>query len=146
MVFVHVWQQELEEKSSIGGVHQDVINYVHNKIIKHKKKDFSFAFKNKLVSSSFFYRGLYISLYAIKEKEPEKYINVVRVGLAVSKKVGKATKRNKIKRRFRMLAKAVILKADNTGYYYIILNHKNIMQASYQDLQNDLTVCLKKIK
>jgi ribonuclease P protein component len=85
-------------------------------------------------------------LYAIKEREPEKYIHTVRVGLAVSKKTGKAAKRNKIKRRLRMLAKQSILKVSNIEYYYIILTHKNITQASYQNLQKDLTICLKRIK
>ena len=60
---------------------------------KYKKKDFSFAFKNKLTPKSLFYRGLYISLYAIKEREPEKYIHTIRVGFAISKKTGKAKKK-----------------------------------------------------
>ncbi|MDR2831744.1 MAG: ribonuclease P protein component [Rickettsiales bacterium] len=114
--------------------------------MEHKKKDFSSAFKNKLAPNSSFYRGFYISLYAKKEEEPEKYVNTIRIGLAVSKKIGKATKRNKIKRRFRMLARTVILNINNMGRYYIILSHKNIMQASYQNLQKDLTICLKKMK
>ncbi|QOD38826.1 ribonuclease P protein component [Candidatus Wolbachia massiliensis] len=114
--------------------------------MEHKKKDFSFAFKNKLAPSSFFYRGFYISLYAVKEREPEKYIYTIRAGLVVSKKTGKAAKRNKIKRRLRALAKANILNTNAVGYYYIILTHKNIMQASYKNLQKDLTICLKKIK
>lgn len=93
-----------------------------------------------------FYRGLYISLYAIKEREPEKYINIIRIGLAISKKVGKATKRNKIKRQLRTLIKMSILDISNVGYYYIILTRKNIMQADYKNLQKDLIICLKKIK
>ncbi|WP_237342922.1 ribonuclease P protein component [Wolbachia endosymbiont of Folsomia candida] len=99
-----------------------------------------------MISKSLFYRGLYISLYAIKEREPEKHIHTVRVGLAVSKKTGKANKRNKIKRRLRVLAKTSILNPSNVGHYYIILTNKNIMQASYQNLQKDLTICLKRIK
>jgi ribonuclease P protein component len=45
-----------------------------------------------------------------------------------------------------MLARTVILNINNMGRYYIILSHKNIMQASYQNLQKDLTICLKKMK
>ncbi|MDM8335067.1 ribonuclease P protein component [Wolbachia pipientis] len=114
--------------------------------MKHKKKDFSFAFKNKLAFDNLFYRGLYISLLAIKEREPEKYIDTIRIGLVISKKAGKATKRNKIKRRLRALARFSILGINNVGYYYIIVTHKNIMQASYKNLQQDLNICLKKIK
>nr|WP_168456280.1 ribonuclease P protein component [Wolbachia endosymbiont of Ctenocephalides felis wCfeJ] len=114
--------------------------------MEHKKKDFSFAFKNKLAPGSIFYRGFYISLYAIKEREPERHLYTIRIGLVVSKKTGKATKRNKIKRRLRALTKASILNISNTGYYYIIIAHRNIMQASYKNLQKDLTICLKKIK
>ncbi|QKX02095.1 ribonuclease P protein component [Wolbachia endosymbiont of Dirofilaria (Dirofilaria) immitis] len=119
---------------------------MHSEAIKYKKKDFSFAFKNKLAPSSFFYHGFYISLYTIKEREPEKYIYTIRAGLVISKKVGKATKRNKIKRRLRMLIRMNILNASNTGYYYIIITHRNIVQASYKNLQKDLTFCFKKIK
>ncbi|MDF0607798.1 ribonuclease P protein component [Wolbachia endosymbiont of Onchocerca gibsoni] len=119
---------------------------MHSQVIKYKKKDFSFAFKNKLVPNSSFYHGLYMSLYAVKEREPERYIDTIRTGLVISKKVGKATKRNKIKRQLRMLAKINILHASNTGYYYIIVTHRNIIQASYKNLQKDLTICLKKIK
>ncbi|BAO99911.1 RNase P protein component, partial [Wolbachia endosymbiont of Cimex lectularius] len=115
-------------------------------VIEHKKKEFSFAFKNKLAPGSLFYRGLYVSLYAIKEKEPEKYIYTIKIGLVISKKAGKAAKRNKIKRRLRALARFIILNINNTGYYYIILTYRNIMQASYKNLQKDLTICLKKIK
>ncbi|MGL9725547.1 MAG: ribonuclease P protein component [Wolbachia sp.] len=119
------------------------MNYAHS---KYKKKEFSFTFENRLAPGRLFYRGLYISLYAIKEREPEKYINIIRVGLAISKKVRKAAKRNKIKRQLRMLIKISILNISNVGYYYIILTHKNIMQAGYKNLQKDLTICLKKIK
>ncbi|WP_114517096.1 ribonuclease P protein component [Wolbachia endosymbiont of Cylisticus convexus] len=114
--------------------------------MEHKKKDFSSVFKNKLAFNSSFYHGFYISLYAKKEEEPEKYVNTIRIGLAISKKVEKAAKRNKIKRQLRMLAKISILNISNVGYYYIILTHKNIMQAGYKNLQKDLTICLKKIK
>ncbi|AAW71280.1 RNase P protein component [Wolbachia endosymbiont strain TRS of Brugia malayi] len=119
---------------------------MHNQVIKHKKKDFSLAFKNKLALSNLFYRGLYISLYAIKERAPEKHVDIIRVGIVISKKAGKATKRNKIKRRLRVLARTNILDISNIGYYYIILTHKNIMQASYKNLRKDITICLKKIK
>ncbi|WP_353279861.1 ribonuclease P protein component [Wolbachia endosymbiont (group B) of Xanthorhoe designata] len=73
-------------------------------------------------------------------------MHVIRVGLAISKKVGKAAKRNKIKRQLRMLAKVSISNISNLGYYYIILTHKNIMQAGYKNLQKDLNICLKKDK
>ncbi|MCV3769380.1 ribonuclease P protein component [Wolbachia endosymbiont of Dipetalonema caudispina] len=119
---------------------------MHNKVIEYKKKDFSFAFRNKLASNNSFYHGLYISLYAVKEKEPEKYIYSIRTGLIINKKVGKAIKRNKIKRRLRMLIRVNILTVSNIGYYYIIVAHRNIIQASYKSLQKDLNICFKKIK
>lgn len=141
---------------------------MHNKIIGYKKKDFSYAFnKNiKLAANNHFYRGLYVSLYIIKERYPEKCsCHTIRLGIAVSKKIGKATKRNKIKRRLKALARFNFLNKSSTKnnlaksdcfsgnsdknkneYYYIILAHKNIMQASYQNLQKDLTICLERIK
>ncbi|MGL9732542.1 MAG: ribonuclease P protein component [Wolbachia sp.] len=114
--------------------------------MKHKKKEFLLAFKKKLAPGNLFYRGLYISLYTIKEKEPEKYIYTIRIGLVISKKTGKAVKRNKIKRRLRELSRFIILNINNIGHYYIIVTHRNVMKASYKNLQKDLTICLKKIK
>lgn len=45
-----------------------------------------------------------------------------------------------------MLIRDNILNPDNIGYYYIIIAHKNIVQASYKSLQKDLIVCFNKIK
>ncbi|NEV48957.1 hypothetical protein EUZ93_00175 [Wolbachia pipientis] len=45
-----------------------------------------------------------------------------------------------------MLAKISILNISNIEHYYIILTHRNIIQARYKNLQKDLTICLKKIK
>ncbi|WP_253300157.1 ribonuclease P protein component [Wolbachia endosymbiont of Chironomus riparius] len=91
------------------------------------------------------YRGIYISICAIKEREPEKYIKTTRLGIAISKKIGKATKRNKIKRRLRVLAKEIILNPKGTDYYYVIITHKSIIHTDYQNLKKDLTTCFKKI-
>jgi ribonuclease P protein component len=52
--------------------------------------------------------------------------------------------RNKIKRRLRMLARMIILNLNNVGYYYVIIAHRNIAQADYQDLKEDLIICLEK--
>ncbi len=38
----------------------------------------------------------------------------------------------------------VIMTLNNLGYYYMIITHRNVTQASYQDLKKDLIICLEK--
>ena len=115
---------------------------MHNKL---KKKDFSYAFKKKLIFNSPVYHSLYTSLYAIAETKTPRCYNKIRLGIGVNKKAGKANKRNKIKRQLRSIVKEIIPHNRNTDYYYIILTHKKIIEAKYQDLKKDLIICLKKI-
>ncbi|MBV0899859.1 MAG: ribonuclease P protein component [Wolbachia endosymbiont of Fragariocoptes setiger] len=115
---------------------------MHNKL---KKKDFSYIFKKKLIFNSPVYHSLYTSLYAIAETKTSKCCNKIRLGIGVNKKAGKANKRNKIKRQLRSIAKETIPYNHNIDYYYVILTRKKIIEARYQDLKKDLTICLKKI-
>ncbi|WFW29586.1 MAG: ribonuclease P protein component [Wolbachia endosymbiont of Menacanthus eurysternus] len=115
------------------------------KLLSIKKKEFSFAFKRKLLHKNLFCRGVYVSLYAIKEEEPKKYIhNTIRFGLVISKKTAKAVKRNKIKRQLRSIIR-LSLNVKNIGYYYIVSTYKNVTQANYKSLQKDLAICFKQI-
>ncbi|UWI83175.1 ribonuclease P protein component [Wolbachia endosymbiont of Howardula sp.] len=109
-----------------------------------KKQDFALVFKNKLLYSNNIYHATHISLYVIQESIEFQKNNTIRIGLAISRRIGKAVIRNKIKRQFKMLIRSVILNTDNLGSYYIILSHKNILHANYGQLKKDLTVCLQK--
>ena len=60
------------------------------KKLKTLKKNYEF--KNVLTKGKF-YKGKYITIYIRKNKKQENII-----GIAISKKIGKAVKRNRIKR------------------------------------------------
>ncbi|GHM58789.1 MAG: hypothetical protein sL5_08850 [Candidatus Mesenet longicola] len=114
--------------------------YAHEEIAYHKKKDFLFALKNYLSTSS-----NYLSFRAIKESKIN-YSNTTRVGFIVSRKSGNAVQRNKIKRYFRIISRDIITQNAKCGHYYILIANKNSIKANLQILKKDLIFCLNKLK
>ncbi len=113
--------------------------YVHEKITRYKKKDFLFAFKSKL-----FISADYLSLRVVKENNVN-YFNTTRVGFVVSRKVGNAVIRNKVKRRFRVIAKNIVIQNAKHGYYYIFIGNKSSIKTNFQSLKDNLIFCLNKL-
>ena len=87
--------------------------------------------RNSLASSSFV-------LYFDKSKE-----NYSRVGISVSKKLGNAVVRNKIKRQIRMML-SNIYDFDNVGLDLIIIAKKKYLENDFLINQNDLEKLIKK--
>ena len=102
-------------------------------IIK-ESKDFDIILKKrKQCISKFTY--IYIN---------ENDLNNYRFGICVSKKLGKAVERNKIKRRVKdIIDKSKLQFMDKD---YIIILKKSASSAKYLDLQEDIVELLKKIK
>ena len=69
--------------------------------------------------------------------------NTIRIGFTVTKKVGTATVRNKIKRKLRSLSKDVLLDKGKKNYDYIIIPNKRILLMNYKELKKDLINFLK---
>lgn len=63
------------------------------------------------------------------------------LGLSVSKKVGKATKRNLIKRRVRFLCKKHLQMLSNYAMVFVAKN--GIIEIPYRVLEQDFLVCIK---
>ena len=101
--------------------------------IVKEKKDFDKAFKQRNQISS-----KYAYIY-IKEND----INNYRFGICVSKKMGKAVLRNKIKRRVKDIIDKSELQFLNKDY--IIVLKKSASSAEYFELKEDLVGVLKKI-
>lgn len=88
-------------------------------------------------------------------KTPEKYLmnphtkkidEVVRLGITVSKKVGKAVVRNKIKRRFRNIFLKLVRENQTIhGFDYVIIAKQEIVNFDFQKITDDLKFCLKHI-
>ena len=68
----------------------------------------------------------------------------VRIGISVSKKLGKAVVRNKIKRQVRMMARGVFDEDENIDY--IIIVRKKYLNYSYQENLEKLDFLHNKIK
>ncbi len=67
-----------------------------------------------------------------------------RIGISVSKKLGHAVVRNKIKRQIRMMIHETISLHDDLDY--IILVRVGFNEQSYQENKKDLERCVKKVK
>ncbi len=101
--------------------------------IVKEKKDFDKAFKlRKQITSKYAY------IY-IKENDVNNY----RFGICVSKKIGKAVLRNKVKRRVKDILDKSKLHFDAKDY--IIVLKKSVKDAKYFELKEDLIDILKKI-
>ena len=67
----------------------------------------------------------------------------VRVGFTITKKIGGAVVRNKIKRRFRAIIKDVLNKYLKKNYDYVIIANKKSLIMDYKELKNDVIKVLK---
>lgn len=77
----------------------------------------------------------------------ENNLGCFRVGFTVSKKVNKrAVVRNRIKRRLREIARAVILTKAAPGYDFVLIGRTATGDVPYENLLNDLQWCLKRME
>ena len=99
----------------------------------------NYEFKN-LFSKGKFFHGEYIHLYILKNN-----CNLNKLGIAVSKKQGKAVKRNHFKRIIRESYK-VLEKNILDGYSILVVGNKNkdISQISYYNIFENMESSLKK--
>ena len=68
----------------------------------------------------------------------------MRLGLTVSKKVGNAVVRNRMKRRFRELARAVLPESGVAGADHVLIGRAGGVERPYAELVADLKRALAK--
>ena len=71
---------------------------------------------------------------------------VKRVGFTVSKKVGGAVVRNRMKRRFRELAREIIPTSGHRGSDHVMIGRSGGIERDFGTLRTDLTRALEKAR
>ena len=82
-----------------------------------------------------------ISLVQVRSGPPAQ----LRVGFSVSKKIGKAVVRNKVKRRMREAFRRE-LPLVSRGYYLVFVARPAASEADFQTLSTDMRLLLKRAK
>ncbi|MCF8467349.1 MAG: ribonuclease P protein component, partial [Sneathiella sp.] len=68
-----------------------------------------------------------------------------RVGFTVTKKVGSAVIRNRVKRRLRAGAQGIIPTHAAGGWDFVLIGRQNTIDRDFKDLQSDLLTALAKV-
>ena len=69
-----------------------------------------------------------------------------RIGYTVSKKVGNAVVRNRMKRHFRELARELIPSRGHAGSDHVMIGRSGGIEREFSDLRQDLTRALEKAR
>jgi len=69
-----------------------------------------------------------------------------RVGFTVTKKIGNAVVRNRMKRRFRELAREIISSAGHAGSDHVMIGRSTGIERDFGDLRADLTKALERVR
>ncbi len=109
-----------------------------------KRKDYLAvaAYGKKWVTPSFI---LQMCPWKEGKEEELRTQKKIRLGLTASKKTGNAVKRNRIRRRLKALGRNFLPLWCKENYDLVIIARYTIWDKSYQDLQQDLHMALKRL-
>lgn len=98
-----------------------------------KRKEFNYIFKN---GKSFVNKTMVLNFLPTK-------LSDVKVGFSVSKKIGNAVTRNKVKRRMREAFKQ-LMPLVNQKQNYVFVARKGIENLEFEEIVDSMKYCLKK--
>ena len=70
----------------------------------------------------------------------------MRVGFTVTKKIGGAVVRNRMKRRFRALAREIVPMNGIAGADHVMIGRSNGIERDFSDLRSELTQALDRLR
>ncbi len=76
---------------------------------------------------------------------PESDNPPLRYGLTASKKIGNAVKRNRARRRLRVIATKLLPPSAKPGYHYILIAREKALTHDFQALERDFLWALKRL-
>ena len=77
---------------------------------------------------------------------PELAVPVVRVGFTVSRKVGNAVVRNRVRRRLREIARQVIPETARADYDYVLVGRQGALGRDFLAMRAELHEALRRLK
>lgn len=69
-----------------------------------------------------------------------------RMGFTVSRKVGTAVERNRVRRRLREIVRRSATGAFAAGHDYVLIGRRAVLSASFEELMADLSGALRRIQ
>ena len=69
-----------------------------------------------------------------------------RIGFTVTKKIGNAVVRNRMKRRFRELAREIVTTSGHSGSDHVMIGRSGGIERQFSELRRDLTQALAKAR
>ncbi len=100
-----------------------------------KRRDFLAAAQAR----SFAARGVVVQMRDRKDGKP------ARLGFTVTKKLGGAVTRNRIKRRLREAARLTLPELAEPGHDYVLIGRASGIDRPFSSLQNDIRAALKRL-
>jgi ribonuclease P protein component len=87
--------------------------------------------------------GFVLQIAPVPADEPQP---IVRVGFTVSKKVGNAVIRNRVRRRLREIAREVIPGQARPDLDYVLVGRQGALERDYARMRGELVEALKRLK